>query len=288
VGVQRQYTGSAGKITNCQIGVSLSVATRTEHLPIDFELYLPETWTNDALRRGEARIPDEIGFKTKPALALDMVRRAIADGIPKGVLLADSAYGSSAEFRSQLRAHGLEYAVGVNPMTSVWLIDQDWRRDESISVRDLAMQLRDHRGFRRCTWRKGTRRDLSAKFALQRVLPAHEHGVPARDREPLWLLIEWRDGEDEPANYFLSSLPQRMSKKRLIRVVMQRWRTERVYEEMKGELGLDHFEGRRYPGWHHHVSVALCCYAFIVAERVRRFPPSARRSLADDAHSIAA
>lgn len=288
VGVQRQYTGSAGKVANCQIGVSLSVATPTEHLPIDFELYLPEMWAGALELRREARIPDEIGFQTKPDLALNMIRRAIADGLPKGVVLADSAYGSSSEFREQLRALELEYAVGVIPTTSVWLIDQDWRRDESINVRDLAKQLHDEGRFRRCTWRKGTRSDLTAKFALERVLPAHAHGDPARDREPLWLLIEWRDGEDEPANYFLSSLPARISKKRLIRIVMQRWRTERVYEDLKGELGLDHFEGRRFQGWHHHISVALCCYAFIVAERVRRFPPSARRPLADDAYSLPA
>jgi SRSO17 transposase len=288
VGVQRQYTGSAGKVTNCQIGVSLSVTTRTEHLPIDFELYLPETWANDASRRWEARIPDEIGFQTKTELALNMIRRAIADGVPKGVALADSAYGSSREFREELRALSLDYAVGVVPTTSVWRIEQDWQRDEAISVRDLAMQLRDRGRFRRCTWRKGTKSDLSAKFALERVLPAHAHGDRARDREPLWLLIEWRDGEDEPANYFLSSLPERITKKQLIRIVMQRWRTERVYEDLKGELGLDHFEGRRFHGWHHHVSVALCCYAFIVAERVRRFPPSTGRPPADDALSLSA
>ena len=288
VGVQRQYTGSAGKITNCQIGVSLSIATRTEHLPIDFELYLPESWTNDARRRREARIPDEVGFQTKPELALKMIRRAVADGIPLGVLLADSAYGSSREFREEVRALGLHYAVGVIPTTSVWLIEHGWQRDEAISVRDLAMRLRDQGRFRRCTWRKGTKHDLSAKFALVRVLPAHADGDRARDREPLSLLIEWRDGEDEPANYFLSSLPERITKKRLIRIVMQRWRTERVYEDLKGELGLDHFEGRRFRGWHHHVTVALCCYAFIVAERVRRFSPSARRPLVDDALSLSA
>jgi SRSO17 transposase len=279
VGVQRQYTGSAGKVTNCQIGVSLSVTTPTEHLPIDFELYLPEMWAGALELRREARIPDEVGFKTKPELALEMMKRAIADEIPKGVVLADSAYGTSIEFRDQIRSLGLQYAVGVDPKTTVWLIGQDWPHDQSINVRDLAMQLRDRQRFRRCTWRKGTRTDLLAKFALQRVLPAYAGSEPARDREPLWLLIEWRDGEDEPANYFLSSLPERISKKRLIRIVMQRWRTERVYEDLKGELGLDHFEGRRFPGWHHHVSVALCCYAFIVAERVRRFPPSARRPL---------
>ena len=153
-----------------------------------------------------------------------------------------------------------------------------------MSVRELAQRIEAGDGFRRCTWRKGTKQDLTARFALRRVTPA---GANA-ERDAHWLLIEWRDGESEPANYFLATLPADITKRQLIRLVMQRWRTERVYEDLKGELGLDHFEGRRFPGWHHHVSVALCCYAFIVAERVRRFSPSARRSMEDDPESLAA
>lgn len=274
VGVQRQYTGSAGKVTNCQVGVSLSVATRTEHLPLDFELYLPEGWAHDEARRREARIPADVGFKTKPQLALQMIDRAVEDGVPPGLVLGDAGYGSSSQFRAHLRSLGLHYAVAVDPQTSVRLLDEKGHpRGNVRSVADLALRL-DARGeFRRCTWRQGTQEDLSARFALRRVLAA---GVPQREQEPLWLLIEWRDGESEPANHFLVSLPGPKTKKQLIGLVMQRWRTERVYEDLKGELGLDHYEGRRFPGWHHHVSVALCCYAFIVAERARRFPPSAR------------
>jgi SRSO17 transposase len=285
VGVQRQYTGSAGKVTNCQIGVSLSVATRTEHVPVDFELYLPESWTESPARRKEAQIPDSVLFQTKPQLGLAMVRRAVDDGLPRGVALADSGYGSSSEFRKGLRDLALDYAVGIDPKTNVSLVDAQGRcRGDPVSVRDLALQIEARGGFRRCTWRKGTKQDLTARFALRRVMPA---GVNA-EREIQWLLIEWRDGEAEPANYFLSTLPETITKRQLIRIVMQRWRTERVYEDLKGELGLDHFEGRRFPGWHHHVSVALSCYAFIVAERVRRFPPSAGGPLRDDPNSIAA
>jgi SRSO17 transposase len=281
VGVQRQYTGSAGKITNCQIGVSLSLATRTEHLPIDFELYLPESWANDSARRQEARIPEDVTFKTKPQLAVQMIGRAVADGVSKGVVLADSAYGTSGDFRAQVRSLGLHYAVGVEPQTTVCLLDNEGNpRGAAVSVKDMALRIHERGGFRLCTWRSGTREELQARFALRRVVAA---GVPRSQQEPLWLLIEWREGEPEPANYFLVSVPDRMSKKQLIRLVMQRWRTERVYEDLKGELGLDHYEGRRFPGWHHHVSVALCCYAFIIAERVRHFSPSARG--ADEAHA---
>jgi SRSO17 transposase len=211
--------------------------------------------------------------------------RAIADGLPRVVVLADSAYGSSSEFRQELRELGLDYAVGVVPQTAVLLLDAHSRcRGDPVSVRELAQRIEARGGFRRCTWRKGTKQDLTARFALRRVTPA---GANA-ERDAQWLLIEWRDGESEPANYFLATLPADITKRQLIRLVMQRWRTERVYEDLKGELGLDHFEGRRFPGWHHHVSVALCCYAFIVAKRVRHFPPSARRSMEDDPESLAA
>jgi SRSO17 transposase len=288
VGVQRQYTGSAGKITNCQIGVSLSIATRTEHAPIDFELYLPTSWANDSARRKEARIPEQVQFKTKPELALDMIRRAVNAGIPPGVVLADCAYGSSRAFRQGVRSVGLDYAVGVNPTTTVCVLDSQGRPGGVVRVCDLAVGIHERGGFRHCTWRKGTKEDLTALFALRRVVIADDKDKPSAQREPLWLLIEWRDGEPAPANYFLSTLSEHITKRALIRIVMQRWRTERVYEDLKGELGLDHFEGRRFPGWHHHISVALCCYAFIITERMQHFPPSARGASQDHTQLCAA
>jgi len=280
VGVQRQYTGSAGKITNCQIGVSLTLATRTEQLPIDFELYLPESWINDQARRKEVRIPADIEFRTKPELALQMIRRAVASGVPRGVVLADAAYGAGDDFRRELRRLGLRYAVAVDEKTKVQLVAKSKRRSAATSVAELAQTFDRQGAFRRCTWREGTKQSLSARFALRRV--------HVSDDEEVWLLIEWRDGESAPANYFFVSLSRFASTKKLVRLVMQRWRTERAYEDLKGELGLDHYEGRSFPGWHHHVSVVLCCYAFIVAERARRFSPAARRTTVGGAQSFAA
>lgn len=289
VGVQRQYTGSAGKTTNCQIGVSLTIATRTEQLPIDFALYLPEVWTEDRARRREARIPDDVQFATKPELALRLLQRAVDNGVPPGLVLADQAYGTAREFRRGVREMGLHYAVAVDKRTVVMVFDKlGRRREEIVSVIDLAHRIDAQGGFRRCTWREGTKQDLSARFALRRVVPAYDGARGVDKREAVWLLIEWRDGETEPANCFFCSLPGRPTKKQLVRRVMQRWRTERAYQDLKDELGLDHYEGRRFPGWHHHVSVVLCCYAFVIAERVRHFPPSARGPLEDDAQSIAA
>ena len=288
VGVQRQYTGTAGKVTNCQIGVSLSVATRTEHLGLDFELYLPRPWVEDVARRTEAKIPAEIVFKTKPELALDMMSRAVAEGVPPGVVLADSAYGDSSAFRLGLRQLGLDYAVGIHGTTKVWRVDKLLRRaGPALSARDLALAI-GRKGFRRCTWREGTKEPLWSRFALRRVVPAHDDGTDPAHREDVWLLMEWPDGEKAPTKYFLATLPCGSTRKQIVRVVKERYRTERLYEDLKGELGLDHFEGRSFAGWHHHISVALCCYAFVLSERVRRFPPSARWSLADDALPLAA
>jgi SRSO17 transposase len=288
VGVQRQYTGTSGKITNCQIAVSLSISTKTEHLPVDFELYLPKSWTADSARRQEARIPDEVEFRTKPELALDMIRRAVADELPPGVVLADSAYGDSSDFREQIRLLNLDYAVGVHATTKVWRVDRyGRRRGEPLSVKKLAQRL-GRKKFRSVVWRDGTRGPLWSRFARLRVVVEHDDGWDAAQREDLWLLIEWPDDEREPTKYTLSSLPRSVSTKQLVRLVKERYRTERMYEDIKGELGFDHYEGRRFPGWHHHVSVVLCCFAFVVAERVRRFPPSYRRPPRPYAQSLAA
>lgn len=290
VGVQRQYTGSAGKIANCQVGTSLVVTTRTMHVGIDFDLYLPTSWTDDAKRRREARIPDEVVFKTKPDQALDMIRRTVLDGIPPGVILADCGFGDSTAFRDGVRALGLHFAVGVEGKTKVWWDGAKHTRDRSVSLLEVAQRIRlKKNGFRRVTWREGTTRDLWSHFALARVVPA-----PARrgrrtqpELGPVWLLIEWREGEPEPSHYFFLSIEGR-SRKQMVRLVKERYRTETVYSELKGELGLDHFEGRRYRGWHHHVSLVLVCHAFLVAERARLFSPSAGRTPSADQIPLAA
>jgi len=276
VGVKRQYTGSAGKVTNCQVGVSLSVATWTQHLPIDFELYLPRDWTNDRARRKEAKIPDEVVFKTKLELAMDMIDRALQNDVPPAIVLVDSAYGTSSKFRKELQKRELSYAVGVSSAMKVWQLDTSNRRvgGRTLTVAEYASKLVEQGEFRRTTWREGTGGKLSAHFAARRVLPIADEGVKRAEREPLWLLMEWESGKDEPSKFHISSLPKHLSVKELVRNTKQRWRTERAYEDMKGELGLDHFEGRRWRGWHHHISAVLTCYAFIIAEHARHFPPA--------------
>jgi SRSO17 transposase len=289
-GVQRQYTGSAGKTCNCQVGVSLSIATRTEQAPIDFELYLPESWIDDPERRKTARVPETMVFKTKTELAQDMLRRAKENGVPGDVVLADAWYGRSYEFRETIRTLGLDYAVAVDPTKlRVWLLDaRERRRGEPRLAADMGAML-ESKAFRRITWREGTGgKKLASRFCFRRVKVVREDGTDPAEREPVWLIAEWPEGEVKPTKFILTTLRRRMSKKQIVRTVMERWKTERVYEELKGELGLDHYEGRSFIGWNHHVSVVLCCYAFVVAERVRAFPPSARKTPRHDAVSFAA
>lgn len=282
VGVQRQYTGSAGKIANCQLGVSLTLCSRTMHLPVDFELYLPRCWTDDAERRLEAQIPPEVEFQTKPELGLQMVERAVADGWPPGVVLADTAYGNGSRFRRRLRGLGLGYAVDVQGTTKVRQLDKRGRRyGPAITVKDLAMSS-GMRRYRRTTWREGSKQLLWSNFVTCRVRPVHDD-TGEDEPENVILLCEWPPGEAEPTK-FVFTTQKHLTRKALVRFVKQRWRTERVYEDMKGELGLDHYEGRRFGGWHHHVTTALCCYAFVAAEHARSFPPSGQRSRRARAH----
>lgn len=289
VGVKRQYTGSAGKITNCQVGVSLTIATPRVHLPIDFELYLPRDWTDDRARRKEARIPKDVKFQTKNELALKMIDAAIEYDFPPGVVVVDSAYGNSSRFRRAVRKKGLPYAAAVNATSKVWKLDSKGNRQgkSTLSVADYANQIVEEGGFRQTTWREGTKNKLSALFAARRVLPIATDGVKRAEQEIVWLLMEWENGEPKPNKFYFITAPYSFSTVRLVRQVKQRWRTERAYEDLKNQLGLDHFEGRRFQGWHHHLSVALCCYAFVVAEQARLFSPAKRTEYQDVAYMLA-
>ena len=190
-GVQRQYTGSAGKVANCQLGVSLTIATATEQVPIDFRLYLPESWTADAKRRKRARIPESITFKSKVDLALDMISSAVDDGIPGNVVLADAFFGRSAEFRNTVEVLGLDYAVAVDADRHIWLVDAAGnKRGEKTRVDELGKKA-ERGAFRRVTWREGTRRKMSSRFLFRRVKVANAGDLDPDATAPVWLVIEW-------------------------------------------------------------------------------------------------
>ena len=282
VGVARQYCGQLGKTENCQVAVSLSLATADGSVPLDYRLYLPAEWTEDTGRCKRAGVPKEITFATKGEIAWAQIEAALAAGIPRGTVLIDAGYGDEAALRDRLSAHGLPYAVGIKPATAVWWDEyqpapapvQQARgrrrtrvlRDEThqpIGVRELAKAL-PAASYRTLTWREGTNAALRSRFARVRVRAAHAD----RPREEEWLLIEWPKGEVEPTRYFLSTLSASISFEELVATVKMRWRIERDYLELKQEVGLGHYEGRNWRGFHHHASLCIAAYGFLMLERL--------------------
>jgi SRSO17 transposase len=290
VGVARQYCGQLGKTENCQVAVSLSLANEFASLPIAYQLYLPEEWAEDRGRWSKAGVPPEVTFRTKPQIALAQIRAALAAGVPQGVVAADAGYGNGAEFRDELTQMGLRYALGVLATTRVWaegrspLPPQRWggkgrppirlrRAPEHQPVTAKELALANKARFRWVSWREGTKGKLRGRFLALRVRSAHRDYLRREVREEEWLVIEWPESEPEPTKYFLSTLPENTPLRHLVRTVKLRWRIERDYEELKQELGLTHYEGRGWRGFHHHATLTIAAYAFLVAER-GRFSPS--------------
>lgn len=293
VGVIRQYCGQVGKQENCRVAVSLSVTTETSSMPVGFGLYLPELWANDSERRAKAGVPDEIRFRTKPEIALGQIRRARQRGIPEGVVLADAGYGTDTGFRTELTKLELRYVAGVQSTVTVWkpgagpkaarpyrgkgrppsLLGRD-EKHQPVSVKELALSL-PATAWDNVTWRQGVKQRLRSRFAAVRVRPAHRDYWRNEPHAEEWLLVEWPKGEAQPTKYWLSTLPAQTSLNELARMAKHRWIIERDYEELKQELGLGHFEGRGWRGFHHHATLCLAAYGFLVAER-NRFSPSAR------------
>jgi SRSO17 transposase len=293
VGVARQYCGELGKQENCQVAVSLSVANDRASLPIAYRLYLPEAWAADPERRAKAGVPEEVGFETKTAIALGQIRRALQDGVPGGIVLGDAAYGDECDFRVGVAALDLRYVLGLRGATTVWppgqapLPPAPWsgrgrpptrlRRSpehQPLAVKDLAMGL-PARAWRTVTWREGSSAALSSRFAALRVRPAHRDTLRSEPWPEEWLLVEWPEGAEEPTKYWLSNLPPRTALRDLVHAAKARWLIERDYQELKQEIGLGHYEGRGWRGFHHHASLCIAAYGFLVAERCL-FPPRAR------------
>ncbi len=288
VGDARQYCGQLGKTANCQVAVSLSVATEEASLPVKYRLYLPPPWTAEPSRCEAVGVPKEVEAATKPQISLVQIREAKAAGLPGDVVVADAGYGDDTDYREGITGLGLSYVLGIKPGTTVWapgtgpLPPKPWsgrgkrptrlRRDEAhqpVTVKALAMPLPPS-DYRKLTWREGTNKALSSRFALVRVRPAHRdyRGDVPRDEE--WLLIEWPQGEPEPTKYFLSTLPAEISPEELVMAAKMRWRIERDYQELKQEFGLNQFEGRNWRGFHHHATLCIAAYGFLVGERLDR------------------
>jgi SRSO17 transposase len=273
VGVHHQYCGQLGKQANCQAVVTLSIANHHASLPIAYRLYLPEVWIEDAERRKKARIPEEITFKTKPQIALDQIRAACAAGVRKGVVLMDAGYGNDSALRHGVSALGLSYVAGIVPTIKVQAVMKSGKPGPRVDAKALALSLPKH-AWREIGWREGTNERLSSRFARVRVRTSPIRR--AKDRAEETLLIEWPEGEDEPTKYWLSTLPESTSFRDLVDIAKMRWRIERDYQDLKQEIGLGHYEGRGWPGFHHHGTLCIAAYGFLVSER-ETIPPSAPR-----------
>ena len=292
VGVARQYCGVLGKQDNCQVAVSVSVANEAVSLPVAYQLYLPESWAGDRRRRRTAGVPDHIAFQPKWQIALGQIQTLQAEGVPPAPVLADAGYGDTTAFREALTTAGLAYVVGVKKETTAWppgdapRPPKRWkgrgrppthvRRTATHtpqSLKQLAVAL-PATAWRTVTWRGGTRGAMRSRFARLRVRPAHRDEERTEPRPEEWLLIEWPRGDTEPTKYWLSTLPVTTPLPDLVRLAKLRWRIERDYQELKDELGLDHFEGRGRRGFHHHGALCIAAYAYLAAERARVSPPA--------------
>lgn len=291
VGVARQYCGELGKQDNCQVAVSLSLANAHASLPIAYRLYLPEEWAKDATRRKKAGVPEAIGFKTKPEIALDQITAAVAAGLPRAPVLMDAGYGPHSELRAAITALGLPYVAGILSNTTVWapgtgpLPAKAWtgrgrptkclRRDgehQPIKVKDLALSL-PLKAWRTITWREGTNAPLTSRFARLRIRIAKRDFTRSEPWPEEWLLVEWPKDEKEPTKYWLSTLPRSIGFARLADLAKLRWRIERDYHDLKQEVGLGHYEGRGWRGFHHHATLCIAAYGFLICER-QTIPPS--------------
>jgi SRSO17 transposase len=290
VGVHHQYCGQLGKQANCQVAVSLSIANHSASLPVAYRLYLPKDWAEDGVRRETAGVPLDIGFKTKPEIALEQIRWACEAGLPGGVGLMDVAYGNDSRLRTGMTSLGMTYVASIQPNTLMWPsgagpkrrgkpLNNTGRRDEPdlISAKHVARGL-PKRAWRTIRWREGSADWLSSRFARVRVGVGHNQLIPELLLQE-WLLIEWPKGEPEPTKYWLSTLPANISFRRLVDFAKLRWRIERDYQELKQEVGLGHFEGRGWRGFHHHATLCIAAYGFLISERAT-IPPSGPRSTA--------
>jgi SRSO17 transposase len=284
-GVKRQYSGTLGKIGNCQIAVSVHAVGGRGTQPLGWALYLPEQWCEDAERRRKAKIPEDVAFQTKPQLAAELIERAATWEIPRAPVLGDEAYGKNTELRGRLDDAGIEYVLSLNadalvydrdsvfgvparrpgargPVPSALVADREPRQ-----VAELAAALADS-DFQTLVYRTRDGQDISSRFAILRVIAAHPVDRDRRAPREEWLIIEWPEGHDTPSDYWISNLPADTPPQRLARLARLRWMIELDYRQLKGELGLDHYEGRSYLGFHHHCALVTCAHAFLTLERM--------------------
>ena len=283
VGVARQYSGTLGKTGNCQIAVSLHHAGENGSTALNWRLYLPEEWVEDSEKRQEAGIPADVVFQTKWKLALEMIDEVRGWGLPDRVVLGDAAYGEPTAFRQELEKRELRYALGIQSNVGVWpkppkritgkpagmgrpKTAWDYGEQKPVSLKDAALTAK---GWKTIRWREGSKGWLESRFWAARVQPSHRYQDGRPPEKEVWLLVEWPESEPEPIKYFFCNMPADTTLRRLVRITKCRWKIEQDYQQLKEELGLDHYEGRSWQGWHHHVTLVMIAHAFLTLEAMR-------------------
>lgn len=283
VGVARQYSGTLGKTGNCQVAVSVHHVGEQGNVPLGWRLYLPESWAQDAERRKGAGVPEDVVFRKKWELALEIIDQVRGWGVPDQVVLADAGYGDATELREGLEQRGLSYAVGITPQVGVWLQPPElivpeakptgrrpsavrYGTQRPVMAQEAALKAK---GWKKVRWREGTKGWLESRFWAMRVQTSHRYQDGRPPGKPVWLLVEWPESEDAPTKYSLCDLPANYTLRRLVRLVKCRWKIEQDYHQLKEELGLDHYEGRNWQGWHHHVTMVMLAHAFLTLETLR-------------------
>jgi len=283
-GVKRQYSGTLGKIGSCQIAVSLHAVSTKGTVPLGFRLYVPEDWCADPIRRRETKIPASVEFQTKPTLGGDLIARAAGWKIRRAPVLGDQAYGNDTKLRTRLHGDGIDYVLSVGPECDVYapgtvfavpprkpgsrgpapsiLATDAQPRSIAEFVADLAPEA----------WQTVAFRDIDggqlvSRFAFLRVIAANPVDRLREQPREEWLIVEWPEGHEHPSDYWLSNLPASTEPEQLARLARLRWMIELDYKQLKGELGLDHYEGRSYLGFHHHCSLVTAAHGFLTLER---------------------
>jgi len=291
-GVKRQYSGTLGKTGNCQIGVSVHAVGSSGTVPLGWALYLPQEWCDDPERRRKAKIPGEVVFATKPELGVELALRAASWKITKAPVLGDAAYGNNTDLRDEFDDGGLQYVLSVAPETTVFAPETQFivpaRTGKRGPTNSRPLPDRDNEAIGALIARLGTEqlqtvsfRDgpdgqaRTSRFAFVRVRSAH-HWRPSDGRwdkggeippREEWLIAEWPEGRDGPTDYWLSNLPADSEPEQLARLARMRWKIELDYRQLKGELGLDHYEGRSWLGWYHHTALVTAAHGFMTLER---------------------
>ena len=278
VGVSHQYCGAVGKQANCQVSVELVASDGWVAAPLGGRLYLPESWVQDHARCTEAGVPEAVKFQTKPQLGLELIRQAQADGVPPAPILGDCVYGDSPEFRAGVRELGREFFLQVTPTHKAWRhpVPTQTKRVRHYVAADVppARTLAEIAAafpasqWKACSWRTADRQTRHTRLAWCEVYLQHKLRQGEGDLERAWLVVDWPAGDPEPYHYYLAHLKRPPVKARCLKLSRSRWHIEQYFQRSKDDLGLDHFEGRSWRGFHHHLVLSALAYLFILTRYV--------------------